>query len=334
MIKLVPFTSIFLLTFASIAVVFAQTPFKKIKAKGSYIHTYTGTSFEEKIGEYTRVDIYSVDKKEKGISSIYQHNTSMGMTTLSIDLYPTPGNEEQLRSAYQSSVSELTNGVPDSPELQQYPASFQSGDYKVIGYTALLMVNRSLITIFECGQWLFKIKVNSDYLDSTQIKSLEKQVVEVFKPTNLVKKAPLVWKPSIHFAPAAFRDSVMLGSVMGSAYKKLEWAKQNMSSQERDAGFPDLYLNLHIASLTEFIRFEKRVHVYGKHPATKQYLSELNQIVEAGFLEEFIMEQYNKIMIVPANITFEFDAYEVWKLTHPITINLNEKYSVITFKTD
>jgi hypothetical protein len=325
-----------MIIFTSIAGAFAQSagPPRKLKAKGVYTHAATGTVFNEKIGDYARAGVYAFDRKANHIGATYENRNPSGLTTLSVYLYPAGGSEERLRMEYVHSLRQVANASPGSGvAARQYPAVFKDGNYKVNGYTAQIEEPQSLLTLLECGQWFFKIRISTNHLDSAGVKALEKEVVTLFKPTELVKKAPMKWEATIHFAPAAFRDSVMLGSVMGSAYKKMDWAKRHVDSLERAGGFPDLYLDLHVAALKEFIQFEKRESMAKtrKQPATKQYLAELNQIIEAGFLEEFIMEEYDMIMIVPEDMTLDFDAYADWKVSHPTAIDLKQKYTVISF---
>jgi hypothetical protein len=123
----------------------------------------------------------------------------------------------------------------------------------------------------------------------------------------------------------------MLGSAMGSAFKKISWALDNVDSLERAAGFPDLYLGLQVESLKEFTQFEKRKK-WNRQQSTTDYLNELNQIIESGFLEEFIMEQFDMIMIVPKETTFDFEGFQKWKEAHPITIDLNQRFYVVSYK--
>ena len=100
---------------------------------------------------------------------------------------------------------------------------------------------------------------------------------------------------------------------------------------ERAAGFPDLYLALQVESLKEFIRFEG-MNKWDKKQSTIDYLKDLNQIIEAGFLEEFIMKQLSMILIVPEELRLDFQGFQKWSLTHPTTIDLNERLYVISYK--
>ncbi len=95
---------------------------------------------------------------------------------------------------------------------------------------------------------------------------------------------------------AAFVDSLMLGSAMGSAFKKNEWVMDNVDSLERASGFPGLYLEMHIASLKEFTEFERKHPDLSKTKRTEQY------------------------------------GFDKWKIDNPININLNERFYMIRFR--
>lgn len=87
---------------------------------------------------------------------------------------------------------------------------------------------------------------------------------------------------------------------------------------------------MHIEALKAFVNFEKE-HNFSKSQTTIDYLKELNSIIDAGFLKEFIMQQYSMIMITPENMTFDFDAYENWKQSYPMNIDLSKRFYVISY---
>ena len=69
-----------------------------------------------------------------------------------------------------------------------------------------------------------------------------------------------------------------------------------------------------------------------KTKRTTEYIAELNSIIDNGFLEEFIMEQFDMVMIVPEKLEFDFIGFNKWKKENPIKINLNERFYVISFE--
>jgi hypothetical protein len=302
---------------------------KKLKVKGTYVHSPTSTGFPENFGAYQRVGVYSFDKKKENIGSTYKS----GQTTLSVYVYPAgDGMEGRLRNQYLQVLQDMANISESGLDADQQYKYFRKNGYKVNGFSAVTLSNpKSQVSLFECGQWFFKIRITSSSLDTAQINGLEREVLNSFDPTALVKSSRLNSKAEVYVAKGAFRDSLMLGSALGSAFKKISWAVENVDSLERAAGFPDLYLGLHVESLMEFIQFEKR-QKWNRQQTTTNYLNELHQLIDAGFLEEFIMDQFDMIMIVPEEVTLDFEGFEKWKQTHPITIDLNHRFYLISYK--
>lgn len=310
----------------------AQMNPKKIKSKADYNHAATGFTFPLTMDQYNRVNIYAFDKKKQNVGITYK--TSDLKTIVSVYLYPAgAGTEDRLRDEYLKSMQSVANISENGMHAEQYAVSYKNGDYKINGFKANIkkIDKRSSLSVYECGEWFFKIRITSEALDTLGMKQTEQKILDLYEPTRLVKISHLNPKADISFAKAAFVDSLMLGSAMGSALKKLEWAMDNIDSVERASGFPGLYLDMHIASLKEFSEFEKKHPDFPKTKRTEEYLAELNSIIDSGFLEEFIMEQYDMIMIVPENLEFDFEEFDKWKKDNPISINLNERFYVIWF---
>lgn len=315
----------------------SQTYFqpKKLKIKGDYIHPETKMNFPDKIDSYERHSIYSYDKKKTNVGITYGSQNNSGRTTLSIYLYPAgSGTDSRLRDEYLSCLQSVANVSKNGMHAIQNYTFYKNDGFKINGYSAWIenesALTRSVLTVYECGKWFFKIRITTGALDSLEIEGLKERVLNLLDPTYLVENFPLNSKADIHFGKAAFCDSTMLGSVMGSALKKIEWAIDNVDSIERFSGFPDLYIGMHIEALKAFANFEKE-HDFSKSQTTIDYLKELNSIIDAGFLEEFILKQYSGIMIVPENMTFDFDAFEKWQQSNPIAIDLNKRFYVISY---
>ncbi len=325
--------TIFLLLALTISLsIQAQMKPKKIKSKADYTHTATGFNFPLTIDQYYRTDIYAFDKKKQNIGITYKTNDLK--TIVSVYLYPAgAATEDRLRNEYLESMQSVANISDNGVHAEQFAVSFKNGDYKINGFKANIknIDKKSSLCVFECGEWFFKIRISSEILDTLGMKQTEQKILDLYKPTRLVKISHLNPKADISFTKAVFVDSLMLGSAMGSAFKKLEWAMDNIDSLERASGFPGLYLDMHIASLKEFTEFEKKYPDFSKTKRTEEYLTELKSIIENGFLEEFIMEQFNMIMIVPENLEFDFEEFDEWKKNNPISINLNERFYVIWF---
>ena len=307
---------------------------KKIKVKGDFEHKNSQTKFPVTFeNTYERKNIFTFDKKKKNIGVTYK-SIANPKTTFSIYVYPAEdGTEDRLRSEYLASISSVANLINNELGITQFPVKYIGDKYDCNGFKATFKTDKnenSFLTLYECGVWFLKLRITTEIKDSIEIANLEKKLLKKFNPSRLTDLKQLNPKADVYFAKAAFRDSILLGSVMGSAYKKIEWAMNNVSERERASGFPGQYLQIHVESLKEFTAFDKK-YDYKKTEFTEKYLNELNSLIDSNFLDEFIMEQFNMILIVPEKHKFDFNKFEKWKEENELTINLNALFYVIAY---
>jgi hypothetical protein len=230
-------------------------------------------------------------------------------------------------------MQSVANFTDNGLGATQYPVKFSGKNYDCNGFKAEFKSNNqenSSLSVYECGTWFFKLRLTTKEKDSTQISNLENKILETFDPSHLTEQNKLNPKADIYFAKVAFQDSILLGSAMGSAYKKLEWVMNNVPERERASGFPGHYLEMQLASFNEFIAFDKK-YDYKKTDYTQNYLNQVNSLIDSGYLDEFIMKEFSMVMIVPENHEFDFDGYEKWKAKNEIELKLNELFYVISF---
>lgn len=305
-----------------------------INAKGDYIHQKTSTKFPTKIEDFTRTTVISFDNSKENIGVSYSNQNSNEKTTFSIFIYPSGnGVEGLLRSEFLNSLRAITFINKPGNIIKKYPIEYKKDGYIVNGFKARINDNnnKSDLLVYQCGLWFLKIRVSTQSLDSLKITNLEKKITDIYNPSLFVRQAPLNIKADIHFGSAAFRDSLMLGCVMGSALKKVEWAIDNVDSLERISGFPDIYLELQRASLLEFVKFEKDHPTMSRSQSTIDYLDQLESIINSGFLNEFIMQQFDMLLKVPPDIKLDFNKFKEWGKTKSIKINLNSPFALVFY---
>lgn len=307
---------------------------KKLKIKGEYTHAPSMTVFENQLFELKLQSVYSFDKNDLNIGATYENQIGDQKTTVSIYIYPAfDGYEGRLRNEYFDSMQSMADVRKKGLYATQSQVKYIGDKYVCNGCKAVTKSDHNSftqLTLFECGTWFFKLRITSNQLDTADISRLEKRITTHFDPSKLTSLKTLNPKADLYMSKTAFVDSIMLGSAMGSAYKKIEWAIENIAENERASGFPDIYLDMHIESLKEFVKFEKDKN-FSKGESTKKYLDELNTIINSGFLAEFIMEQFGMMLVVPKNRILNFEGFDKWKASNSITIDLNEKFYVLSF---
>lgn len=311
---------------------------KKIKVKEDYVHTPTHTLFPNVLfDEYQRQSIYSFDKKNENVGVTYEKKQNGMRTTFSLYLFPAgDAFEGRLRKGYLESIEPIVKLTKNGLHIMQYAVQHKGEKYVCNGFKCTFKTDigeQSQLTIFESGTWFYKLRVTTNQLDTSQISKLEEKVLQKFDPTQLVDLNRLNEKVGFYFSRTFFNDSAsidsaLLGSAMSSGFKKIEWIMENIDENERATGFPDLYLDLHVEALKVFIGFRHRIKTTASEH-TVRYLNELQAISDAGFLPEFVMEQYDMMLIIPKDTPARYDEYLAWKSENNITVKLNKNFYIL-----
>lgn len=309
---------------------------KKIKAKGEYIIKRTNMSFPLVIDSFQREKIYSFNEEETNIGVVYENEEND--TKVTIYIYPAGnGVEGRLRNEYFNSMQEIANLSYNGINATQFAVRKEGEKYICNGFKAIIENNKkeyNSLCLYECGEWFLKVRITSYKPDTNYINYIEQKIYSKYDPTKLTELNPLNTKTTIHIAPGILNDSILLGSAMGSALKKVEWTEKNIKENEKASGVPDLYLDFHVESLKAFMEFQNRDYFNNskKSKLAEEYLGDLQFIYDAGFLNEFIMEQYSMVMIVPQNLELRYNEYQDWKSKNKTTISLNIKFDLISYE--
>ena len=252
----------FILTVLLPSFCYSQHYIKEIKSKDiTYLHKDTGFGMPAEIGEYKREGVYAFDRKKQNIGANYRSGT----TKVSVFTYPAyDGYEDRLRREFFNGLSGIMEAEGlEGQHFEVNCVSFKSGKYLIHGLSAqyTLNDNSSLLSLYECGHWWLKFRI-TDKKDSVNFQSIEEQLKNSLTPDILISSSPLNDKFDVYFQKTAFRDSLMLGCVMGEAYAKIDWMMENLDSLELQAGIPSLYLDYFIAGINGALEFAQ------KHPVT------------------------------------------------------------------
>lgn len=257
---------------------------KLLKSKGNYDHTSTATVFPKRIENYSRKSVFSFTKKNDDIEVIYE---SPEKTALAISIYPAgDGAEDRLRNEYLKSLSIILNTANKAIALEQNPVQKIGAKYISNGFKAVLNLKEEItqMALYECGAWFLKIRITSKNLDSSRIEEWEEKVLNKYDPTKLTEVKPLDLKSDFIASPELGKDRERAKYILKNGFKKLEWANKNVCGNERASGFPDLYLNMHIAAYKEFT--ECKDENFKPDNDIAKLISDVNKVIKAGYLPE------------------------------------------------
>ena len=303
---------------------------KEIKSKeATYLHGKTGFALPDKIDGYKRFALYAFDRKKEGVGADYQS----GSTKVSVYVYPaSEGYEDRLRKEFLRALAE----VPDYEEVEEQRfevdcVSHHSGKYLIHGLMAKSVSGgkQSLISLYECGRWWMNFRITDSHEDA-RLDLIEEQFRNSLNPEILISSKPLGDQFDVYFHKTAFRDSLMLGCVMGDAYAKINWMVENLDPLEFQAGVPSIYLDYHIAGIDGSIKFAQEHPDMTSSPVSKEILAFLMAAKKEGYLEELIFDEKGGCISVPDSVSLDMDGYQEWLTDHPMIDGLFSGHSVIS----
>jgi len=297
---------------------------KKIRAKGDYTHPSTNFVFPSQLDNFRRVSIYSFDSKRENIGVVYENQYSL--TTVSLYIYPADDAwEYRLLSEYEETLQEIVYLARRGIEVNQKAVQYK-GDYFCNGFNAIIKDKHAFnsLTLYECGRWFFKIRITSDGGNSASLLRFEKLIIDYFDPSKLTALNPLKSQSEIRPASDTFADSVIYGAATDYTFEKIQWALDSVPEKERASGFPSIHLGMHVAALKAFLNYQnEKCSSCVATAETQKIINELQEISYNGFLEVFILDQFNmRILLDDYDIAKEvWDNYLIWK---------NKRTSLIT----
>ncbi|MDD4972304.1 MAG: hypothetical protein PHT07_22985 [Paludibacter sp.] len=308
---------------------------KKINVKGDYIHPKTSMTFPVQFDQYIRNEVISFDKKQSNVGvSYYDLNKQ---TKITVYVYPAGnGDDGRLRNEFYKSKLSIDVVAGTVSNAKTSLVRHIGKKYICNGILGVVEMNgkpNKVIEVYECGRWFFKTRITTNELDSTSLQTLLLQINKQFDPSKLTETEPLDSTVNVSVSKSALQDSLLLGAVISSAINKIEWADSLVVKNERASGFPDLYLDQHVEALKGFLSFSKREdsHFTQVNDYTKKCLRDLQLIMDNGFLKEFVLDQFDLLLIYPQNEKVRLDEFRNWSIDKNITFNLKQRFFLLSY---
>ena len=302
--------------------------------KSNYIHAETNTVFPHLIEDFERFQLIASVTRPGEVDVIYksQKNNSTFTVTLS------PGGEAvegRLRGIYLTGIKQLSKELGKNYLPQPAFLKFRGTKYICNGVQGIYVNDEksfSQFNAFECGSWILGTKIIAEETSEADFNRLKQDLISYFNPARLTALKPMNLKPNVDFMGDAMKDTMMIGALFGSAVKKINWADENVSEKESYSGFPDIYLNMHVDALKEFLKIIRKKPNRSKVHENANFYTDLNSIDNAGFLPEFIMEAYENVMIVPPSIDLDMNSFYNWKRDRELKVDLLKKRYKINYR--
>lgn len=317
-----------------------QQPSQQTKTSASlptdgvdYSHIPSRTTFPAYFGEYKRSKIVGEDTSDQ-INVMYRVQPKVKKPSFIITI---SRSEEALEGRLRN---EYRNDIQKVAEVEKLPLPLPEivrevgGTYTCYGVIGTFVLKDSTLTqlrVYECGTWMMKVLFSTSFTNPKELETFANSVIRKFDPTRLTEINPLNTNASISFDRELLVDTVFTSPMVASGLSKVEWARKNVWPREKASGFPDLYFSMHLHAIDTYLAEAAKKNLTYSATASAYY-KDLKTIKEAGFLPEFIMDQFSGIVIVSPAIRLNFDAYYKWLETKKLTVNLNKPWYNIVYR--
>lgn len=305
---------------------------KANNTKTNFFHSFSNTTFPFFLLDFERTNVSL--KQKNDISATY--SSSKDETTINIHLISsTTANEGRLRNHYRNSLQKIKQNNAFSENLSSQFLKFEGNNYICNGVECFSQNENSenlLLQTYECGSWMLDIEMESKKLPIDSLDLVVKNIVNYINPSRLTGVKPLNLKPNIDFETEALKDIETVGAMVASALKKADWASSNVDKKERASGFPDIYLNMHVEALEEYLKILSKKNSRSKNQENVQFFNELKLINEAGFLKEYIFDSFEELVFVPSYVTLNMEKYLEWKQQQKLVADFHKKRYTINYR--
>lgn len=332
---------------------FSQKRVKPINlaVKGDFTHEATSVIFPALWSGFQREEIYSYDLKNNHLAVGYvQQLTKKSKTTLTLYIYPKKYTDNQLLrdefSSYEYALNQNSNKGTDLKPLfgsasnDQVKVNYiysifdhsmgQPDFFKGVKYTT----KKSLLAIYECGGWDFKIRVSSDDMTYEQLEELKSKTENYFGLLAIASKKhlPIEKNPDIILSPVVKRDSMMINSTIRAAQAKTEWLGTHAEKKEMLTGFNDMNIESEVFAIEKMIEFYKAHEKdWPMDQDTKKYFDEMIRIADNGRIKDHIYDKYNRLINYEQGAA-KRDDYIQFKIDKHVSEDTNQIFYKLFYK--
>ncbi len=321
--------------------------------KGDFTHPSTSVIFPTLWSGFQRESIHSYDLQNKHIVVSYvQQKDKKNKTVFTLYLYPKSSTDNQLlRDEFSSYEYVLNQNSNKSVDLKPSFDSASNDNIKVnyiysvfdqsmgerdffkgVKYTN----KKSLLSIYECGGWGFKIRISSDDMTHDQLREIKDKAESYFELLQVATKntLPINKAPDIILSPVVKRDSMMIHSTIAAAQAKIEWLGTNLEKRELLTGFNDMNIDSEVYAIEKMLEFYKKHEKdWPMHEDTKKYFDEMIRIADNKRVKDHIYEKYNRLINYDQGAARK-EEYIQFKIDKNISENTNEILYKIYYKLD
>ncbi|TQM22257.1 hypothetical protein FB551_1966 [Chryseobacterium aquifrigidense] len=324
---------LFFILFLFPVMIFSQDlkPNKKIRSDADFSHIVSGMTAPFSLGDFSRMGLFTNSKNDSVFAAEYENKSNDALFKFKI--IPAFLDEERLLNHYYKDLTERKY-IPKESEKVNKGVTFKEGKFKLHGISSYFNhLNRLInVRVYDAGFWVFISEISQKGNDTLLLDKMHEEFLKNLQPAKIVQNNPLTRYSNIIYAPVAARDTVLLRITMSSATNKMKWIYENIDKYERASGIPGILLDFHIAGINGFIDYKTKKNstsIKEGNFTVDKLISFFTKLRNDGFIDEYLMEQYNYLLSPPENHQFDYEGYQKWKLNNSVDYDVANKYYII-----
>jgi hypothetical protein len=283
---------------------------RAIRTKGDYVHPGAGITLPAKLGPLERKLIDELNGDENDLVAYYASENPEA--PVQAHVYVGPAGQAytgRLKQQFVQRLADLRRGRRGRSPQQTRVLLAPGGTGRAVGYEAAYQsgigeaVTRTLLRVFQCGQWFFRIQASV-----------------------LEKNAPLLGLAVDEFHGAISCEAMADHSPAGETLERslepgvagraewvayadgqVEWLRRNVSPGRLALGIPDHELPLFVAAWKRALDARRAQAA----PVPDPLFDALERARQAGFLEEYAWTEHLAFLSAP--IELDLEGFRAWK---------------------
>jgi hypothetical protein len=284
-----------------------------IRAKGEYEHP-AGITLPARTGPLERKLIREFGGDPGNLAAYYA--SAEHLEPVQAHVYLAPAGQAftgRLKQQFVQRMADMRRGRSKLVLRETRVVRAPGGTGRAVGYEATYRSGsgerelRSLLRVFQCGQWFLRIQATAREKDVPLLDISVGEIHAAISCEEMAAHGPAGASPEVSLEPGVADRGDWLAYAQG----QVDWLRRNASAGSLAQGIPDHDLELFVAA------WKRALDVRGAQsaPAPDPLFELLARARQSGFLEELVWSEHLGFLTPPPELDLE--SFRAWRSGQP-----------------
>jgi hypothetical protein len=283
---------------------------RTIRTKGDYAHRGAGIAIPARVGPLERKLLQEFDGNPDDLGAYYQSVREDQPLQANLYVYPAgqafPG---RLKQDFAQRLSALRRGRSRRSVTDTRVVRAPGGTGRAVGYEAAYGSGtgenkvRSVLRVFQCGQWFLRLQASVREQDASMLPVLLDHFHGAVSCEEMADHSPAGDSLGVSIEPG------VAGRPEWQAYAEgqVDWLRSHMSPATLALGIPDQNVALFVAGWTRALDVRRAQ----PDPVPDALFDALERARQAGYLEEYVWSE--QLSFLPPPEGLDLEAFRAWR---------------------